>query len=117
MIPEHDRSMDAIRGHLHGLSMDTKQTEKHRKFFRQAADVMKREYEDRLMYDVDKIEDTIPEECDITIAHALTHIDGALAAALTGDMGQHCHDLNVAGRILLVLSHHNEPGKKDEEGQ
>lgn len=52
---------------------------------------------------VKKLFDSIPDECEITIQHAQSHIDCVMVNIYSGDKEQAAHDADLAGRILICL--------------
>lgn len=53
------------------------------------------------MYDVEKIRASIPKDCPIDMVHVLLHINNGVGER---DPEQKFHDLELAGRLLIVLT-------------
>ena len=56
------------------------------------------------MYDVDRIRQDLPEECEISLDHAEIHLAAARDSMCEEDMMQEIHEFRIAGMILLVLA-------------
>lgn len=56
------------------------------------------------MIDQQAIRESIPEECELTLAHAAIHLETAICAQGHEDWEQVAHDASLAARILLCVT-------------
>jgi len=55
------------------------------------------------MIDLDVVREQIPEECNLTLAHAKMHLDNSIKERGSGDREQSFHEAYMAALILLVM--------------
>lgn len=67
-----------------------------------------------MIWDVDKARDALPNECEITLDHAMMHIRSAILAQCHADYPQMIHDIEMAALTLLSIIAISE-GKEGEE--
>lgn len=49
------------------------------------------------------LQEDLPEECSITLEHALIHLDSAIASEHMGDLDQVYHDVYIVAKIAIEV--------------